>query len=292
MDIVITFVNGNDPVWRADYEKHTNRPLQNKRFRDWGTLKYLLRGIEKNMPFIENVYIVVSHESQIPEWADRKRLRTVLHKDIIPDFLLPTFNANPIETHLHNIRDLSEQFLFFNDDIFPMRPCRPEDFFREGKIRTGFSKHILCAGMFRHITRNSDRLARKALGMKKSCMFIRQQHICTPLLKSEVGEVYRAVEKDLLSSLTMLRESKNVNQYLFTDYMFYKGAAINEKLSRKHISLASASAKKVRKAICNPSEDLLCINDVNMSDERFAKLHRAIISAFEESFPEKSSFEL
>ena len=68
MDAVITYVDGNDPVWKQDYEKTTNVPVMEKRFRDWGTLKYLLRGIEAKMPFIRNVYLVVSHPSQVPEW--------------------------------------------------------------------------------------------------------------------------------------------------------------------------------------------------------------------------------
>ena len=39
MDIVITYVDGNDPVWKKDYEKYTEVPVMEKRFRDWGTLK-------------------------------------------------------------------------------------------------------------------------------------------------------------------------------------------------------------------------------------------------------------
>ena len=62
MDIVITYVDGNDLSWQRDYEKYTDVPAMTKRYRDWGTLKYLLRGIETNMPFIRNVYLVVSHE--------------------------------------------------------------------------------------------------------------------------------------------------------------------------------------------------------------------------------------
>ena len=45
MDIVITYVNGLDPVWQQDYERYTNIPILEKRFRDWGTLRYLFRGI-------------------------------------------------------------------------------------------------------------------------------------------------------------------------------------------------------------------------------------------------------
>ena len=113
MDAVITYVNGLDPVWQKDYEKHTNIPALEKRFRDWGTLKYLLRGIEKYMPFIRNVYLVVSHESQVPEWTDCNNLHIVLHKDIIPAEYLPTFNSTAIEMFLHRIEGLDEEFLYF-----------------------------------------------------------------------------------------------------------------------------------------------------------------------------------
>ena len=101
MDVVITYVDGNDPVWKADYQKYTNIPVMQKRFRDWGTLRYLLRGIEVNMPFIRNVYLVVSHISQVPQWADQNNLKIVLHKDIIPEEFI---NSN-IDTafFLHNI---------------------------------------------------------------------------------------------------------------------------------------------------------------------------------------------
>ena len=137
MDAVITYVDGNDPVWKQDYEKTTNVPVMQKRFRDWGTLKYLLRGIECRMPFIRNVYLVVSHPSQVPDWADCENLKVVLHKDIIPAEFLPTFNCNPIEMHLHRIPGLDEEYLYFNDDMFPVGDCRPEDFFRDGKAVIG-----------------------------------------------------------------------------------------------------------------------------------------------------------
>jgi hypothetical protein len=64
-----------------------------KRFRDWGTLRYLFRGIAENMPFVRKVHLVVSHESQVPEWVNREEVHIVLHKDIIPAEFLPTFNS-------------------------------------------------------------------------------------------------------------------------------------------------------------------------------------------------------
>ncbi|MCM1177558.1 MAG: stealth family protein [Clostridium sp.] len=291
MDIVITYVDGNDPVWKRDYEKYTNVPVMDKRFRDWGTLKYLLRGIEVNMPFIRNVYLVVSHESQVPEWADRNNLKVVLHKEIIPEECLPTFNCNPIETHLQNIDGLSEEFLYFNDDIFPVGKCQPTDFFRNGKPVIGFSWHLFTFGMYKKICRNSDRIARKASGKGCSPFFLRPQHICTPMLKSECNEIYGKMSREIISSLSTIRESRNCNQYLYLDYMFYKGLIIDSKIPKKHFSVATAGADKICAFIQNPSKALCCINDVHLSEEKFTKMRDRILEAFEERFPEKSRFE-
>ena len=292
MDIVITYVDGNDPVWKQDYEKYTNVPVMQKRFRDWGTLKYLLRGVQTRMPFIRNVYLVVSHPSQVPQWADTSELKIVLHKDIIPQEYLPTFNCNPIEMHLHRIPGLDEEFLYFNDDMFPVGDCRPEDFFREGKAVIGYYIHLLASGMYKKICRNSDRLARKVLGMKPSCMFTRPQHICSPMLRSECEELYEKVKEQVLQTTARrVRTEYDLNQYLFLDYMNYKGKVINEKISNKHFSVAVASAGKLRNFLLNPTRNLVCINDVHLNENRYEALRTAIHESFEAAFPHKSKYE-
>ena len=292
MDIVITYVDGNDPVWRQDYEKYTNVPVMQKRFRDWGTLKYLLRGVETRMPFIRNVYLVVSHPSQIPQWAETSKLNIVLHKDIIPEEYLPTFNCNPIEMHLHRIPGLDEEFLYFNDDMFPVGDCRPEDFFRDGKAVIGYYTHLFASGMYKKICRNSDRLARRALGLRPSCLFTRPQHICSPMLKSECEEIYEKVKEEILKTTACrVRTENDLNQYLFLDYMNYKGLVIHEKISNKHFSVAVASAEKLRGFLLNPTSNLVCINDVHLNESRYESLRTAIHESFEAAFPNKSVYE-
>ena len=291
MDIVITYVNGNDPVWQKDYEKFTKVPVMEKRFRDWGTLQYLLRGIEKHMPFIRKVFLVVSHRSQIPEWVDESNLNVVLHEDFVPEEYLPTFNCNTLEMNLNRIKGLDEQYLYFNDDLFPVRDCKPGDFYRDGKSLIGFTKHYWGTGMFKQICRNSDALARKALGMPASRSFIRPQHICAPMLKSECEKMCGIVAEDIAASYTRTREGRNYNQYMFTDYLFYQGKALSEKISSKHLSVAVSSASRIRKAIEAPSRNLICINDVRLSEKRYEKLRNTVIDAFEKKFPQKSRFE-
>ena len=292
MDIVITYVNGMDPLWQKDYEQYTRTPINEKRFRDWGTLRYLFRGIAENMPFIRKVHLVVSQESQVPEWVNREAVNVVLHRDIIPAELLPTFNCNPIETHLHFIDDLDEEFLYFNDDLFPVKPCEATDFFRNGKGVVGMNYHLVVLDMFKQICRNSDALARKALGMKRKFYFIRPQHICTPMLKSECIGLYNTVKDELLASLTRVRSEKNINQYIFLDYMYLKGKLINERISAKHFSVGVATESQLRSFVENPSRKMTCINDVNVKEERYHTLRTALLAAFEKRFPTKSQYEL
>lgn len=292
MDIVITYVNGLDPEWQKDYEKYTNTPILEKRFRDWGTLKYLLRGIEKNIPFINKVHLVVSHESQVPEWINRNEVHIVLHKDIIPEEYLPTFNSTSIEMHLHRIEGLDEEYLYFNDDTFPVKPCQPEDFFRNGCGILGMSRHLFALNMFKKICVNSDRIARKALGLRPSILFLRPQHICTPMLKSECENVFSKAEEDINASLTRTRKGNNISQYLFLDYMYLKGKLINRRLSKKHFSLGIASESKICRFLENPTHKLTCINDVQMSEESFRSTQKMLLDTFEKVFPRKSKFEI
>ena len=291
MDIVITYVNGLDPLWQKDYEAHTSIPVLTKRFRDWGTLRYLMRGIEVNMPFIRKVHLVVARDSQVPKWVNRDEVNVVLHEDIIPAEFLPTFNCNPIEMHLHRIKDLDEEYMYFNDDVFPMLPCKPTDLFVDGKGVLGMSRHLLSLDMFKKICRNSDVVARKALGKRPQITFLRPQHVCTPMLRSECCELYESVEQDIRSSISKTRTAKNISQYLFLDYMYLKGKLINRRLSKRHFSLGITSVEKLRKFITNPDRMFTCINDVQLSEERYEELRRVLIESFETRFPNKSKFE-
>ncbi len=292
MDIVITYVDGNDPVWRESYSEHTHVPIMTKRFRDWGTLPYLFRGIERNLPFVENVFLVVAGESQVPDWVCRDTVKVVCHSDFVPEEFLPTFNSNPLEMYLHRIKGLGERFLYFNDDMFPLLPCSETDFFRGDKGVLRFSPMFIVGGnMFRRICRNSDALARKAAGLPPSGRFLRPQHICSPMQRSLCEELFRKTEDEIRASISRTRNAGNLTQYLYLDYMFYKGRMIDEKISNKHISVAFARARSVSGFILNPSRKMVCINDVHLGGKHYEAMREAILGAFAARFPEKSRYE-
>ena len=291
MDAVITYVNGLDPVWQEEYSSSVGGVALSKRYRDWGTLKYLLRGIERHIPSVENVFLLVSGESQVPGWIDREKVRVVLHRDIIPERFLPTFNSTTIEMFLHRIPGLGEEFLYFNDDMFPVMDCTEEDFFRDGKSVIGFVRHLIPGGKYKKRVRNSDIQARKALGMRPGLFFVRPQHTCSPMLRSESEKVYSFSEKNIFEVVSRLRTTRNFNQYLFLDYLYYEGKTVRGKISNKHLSPAVHSPETIVSNIVSPTAKLICINDVSMSDEDFARYRDKVTEAFEEHFPVPSRFE-
>ena len=69
----------------------------------------------------------------IPQWLNTKhpKLNIVCHEDFIPQKFLPTFNSHTIEWNFHRIPGLTEQFVYFNDDMFLLKPVYMEDFFKD-----------------------------------------------------------------------------------------------------------------------------------------------------------------
>ena len=288
MDAVITYVDGNDPVWRKSFAQAVGVPAIEKRYRDWGTLVYLVRGIRRYMPFIRKIFLVVSGESQVPSWVSGSDVRVVLHSEIIPQRFLPVFNSTAIEMFLHRIPELDEQFVYFNDDMFPVRPTREEEFYVEGKSVIGFRKHLLHFGLYKQQTRNADLLARKALGMAPGLLFVRPQHTCSPMQKSACEEVYARIGDELDASISPLREKYNVNQYVFLDYLYYGGRTVKDAaISNLHLSLAVKSADQVCDAILNPRTSFVCINDVKLSEPQYLEMKTRILEAFEKKFTDE-----
>lgn len=136
IDFIITWVDGNDPEWQKEKAKYSGQSTGDsraKRYRDWEFLQYWFRGIELCAPWVNKIHFVTC--GHLPSWlnTDHPKLNIVNHKDYIPEKYLPTFSCRPIELNLHRIPGLSENFVYFNDDMFLLQPVTVEDFFKKGQ---------------------------------------------------------------------------------------------------------------------------------------------------------------
>ncbi len=85
-------------------------------------------------PWVEKIWIV-TQRPQKPKWFDEfgKLLGLVHHDEIIPSVYLPTFSSRVIESCIHRIPGLAEQFIYFNDDMLLGADVKAQDFFVNGK---------------------------------------------------------------------------------------------------------------------------------------------------------------
>ena len=134
IDFVITWVDGNDPAWQAEKAIYKGVSGDNRanRYREWDTLRYWFRGVEKYAPWVNKVFFVTW--GHLPPWLNTShpKLKIVNHKDYIPKEYLPTFSSRAIDMNFHRIKELSEHFVYFNDDMFLIKPVERSDFFVKG----------------------------------------------------------------------------------------------------------------------------------------------------------------
>jgi hypothetical protein len=161
IDFVLPWVDSQDPEWQELRQQHAkNQSLSDAnssaRFRDSGTLKYVLRSIEKNCPWYNKIYLITC--GHYPKWLDlsSSRIELVSHSDIYDNIShLPVFNSNSIEMNLSNIKGLSEHFVYLNDDTVIFSEIDKERFFINGKpvdfLCHGWIPRNKFWGMIKHV---------------------------------------------------------------------------------------------------------------------------------------------
>ena len=144
IDAVYTWVDPTDLDWRKKWhatvggtfgEFGANEPSDGaghlsdaRRFNNGeypdGELCASLELLQTHMPWIRHVW-VLTMRPQRPT-CTHPRMRVVHHDEVgLPD----TFNAHSIETSVHKIPGLSEQFVYLNDDFYVLRPIPASTFF-------------------------------------------------------------------------------------------------------------------------------------------------------------------
>ena len=324
IDFVILWVDGSDPEWLKEKSKYkTNAVKANtaNRFRDWDNFHYWFRAVEKFAPWVNKIHIVTC--GQVPKFLNlnNPKIHMVNHKDIIDEKYLPTFNSRAIEMNIFKIKDLSEHFVYFNDDLYLTNYVKPEDFFVNGIPVDEFAENTIEPAMdsFAHtmfnnvsvITKYFDkattkkRLKGKYYNIKygtyniktllltpyKHFVGFQTHHLAQPYLKSYFEKVYN-LEKELIDKTTScrFRDNSNINQYLVRYFQLLDGNFVPRKHSFGKMFVASDDNSSTIKSIRSNKYKCICIND-NDTNFDFEKAKKEINSAFEAILPEKSSFE-
>lgn len=328
IDFAVTWVDMDDPKWRAEFAKYAGKIDDSKnevstaRFRDYGFLKYWFRGVEKFAPWVRYVHFITC--GQKPEWlnVDHPKLKLVDHKDYIPEKFLPCFNSSSLEAHLHRIPELSDKFVYFNDDMYIINHVEQERFFRNGlpcdiaafKINFGLSQwEKRIKNNVRLINKHFDKrkvLARdsakwfyKDYGIKarwnyllkhyNKFVMLRVPHNAQPYLKSTFENIWSRAEAELLeTSSHRFRTVHDLTPEVYRTWQICLGnfEPYNTYKDTKMFPLLIKSKQAIT-AVRNQSYKLVCLND-NIHIRNYDQVMQNLKDAFESILPERSEFEL
>ena len=290
IDYVFPYVTINDSNWQKLYRecltgKESDFVSGFQRFRDNGLLKYLFRSLEKYLPWLNKVHMIVMSESQIPNWINRKNVHIIYHSEFIPKKFLPAFSSSLIETFLPFLPEVEEKFIYGNDDLIPCRLLSKNKFFR-GNIPC-YSINI------RDFSFNApgDNLRRNAfnliMGKKQNKRVVNTQHSTISYRLSSLKKCFKKYKNDILKSVSRFREEQNINQYIYSFYQMMEDNIFN--IPQKIFSYSVRPALIEKLLLNNFNKyDYICLNDeIEMENKDWNK----ILFKFESLLPNKSKYE-
>ncbi len=303
-----------------------SRSNSNTRYQSWDNLKYWFRAVEKYMPWFHKIYFITY--GHLPDFLklDHPRLSVVNHKEYIPAEYLPTFNSHTIEMNLHRIQGLGENIIYFNDDFFPLKmvdegyyyqndhvcdeavetPIIPQFFGSIAKF-TWNVRALDTAVINKHFNKREvqkanydkwfcesygDLLDRnRSLSYWDNFVGFRDPHVPSALKKSTFEKIWEA-EPDLLRETceTKFRNFSGVNQWLVRYWQLCEGDFIPRRTLGKSYIVTIDNCREIADVIRRQEQPMICINE-DCTPEEFEQIKARINSAFEEVFPEKSTFE-
>lgn len=331
IDFVIAWVDGSDPNWQKEKAKFQDTVIENEnnsinRYRDWGLLPYWFRAIEKFTPWVRKVHFITC--GHVPAFLNLSapKLHVVEHKEFISQEFLPTFSSHVIEMNLHRIPELSECFVYFNDDMFLLRPMGQEEFFKDnlpcsygGEIPIELRGNV---GTWQHAAVNDLGIINAHFLKREAVSFHRNKylnksyrwkdnlrtfllevlypdyftgfknlHAPGAYLKRTFNEVWRNEPEKLISTCRdRFRTGNNVNQWVFLWWQIASGNFSPRIIDNYVNTVTSSSVDEICSVIKKQRHKMICINDPEEEID-FELLSEKLRNAFEIILPEKSEFE-
>lgn len=295
MDYVLPYVDGSDPVWRDQYWSRFGRvAFDESRYRSFDTLKYAFRGISENMPFIDRIVLIVSTESQVPEWVNRENVRIVTHDEFIPREFLPTFSSSAIESFLWRLDGLSERFIYGNDDFFALNPLTEDDFWDGDLPRLTFNEsdfHL--QNTFRRNCRNGMDMVADALGVERTdpWILLKPQHCMKGIRVQHMKEVGRLCGDKIPATITPKRHAWNVTGYIY-NYFAYYTREFRPFKARFEYQRINPCLDVIQGLIEAKDNSIICINDAGeLPADKYDEAVEVMSRSFNKRLPKAGKYE-
>ena len=268
MDFVITWVNKDDSNWQTAFNNDISKIQTNLLPCDGATinryssnfdeLKYSLRSIQSACGhFIRNIYIVVHDKQALPNWlnVNKDGIYIIRHTDIMEE---NSYSSLSIEAHLHKIKDLSETFVYLNDDIWLLGNWNLNDLYINNKIIV-YTEHYTKgenihnnSGSHKYMWSNTHTLLNKLFPKTQMSKRFAIAHSPYVLNKSTINK-YDTLPEIESTKKSKFRSKSDIGVVCgFQQYVeIYTGCAIT-----KHIKTTTMNYKHIIKKNGNISSDV------------------------------------
>lgn len=258
-------------------------------------LKYKLRAVEKWMPWIGTIHLLVN-DNDIPEWLNKSRVNVVNYKDFIPAEYLPTSNSKTAEVFCFNIKGLSSKFIFSNDHCVPNFTLKDSSFYTHDykSVKLEFNEFDFSStqvsNFYRITLMNDLALANRDVKSKEfntEMSLYEVQYTDKPLIKRHCIEAFEKNKDLILKSLSPQREAKNIsiNYYSEYSYLHYNGENVSFKYE---IINADESPDYVYRAVNTKRLETRAKSIALRVNENYKDVN-TILAAY---YKDKSSYEL
>lgn len=316
IDVVITWVDGDNPTLKQKRDRYkktedvASDAISSTRFASNNEIYYNIASILKYVPFCRHIYVVT--DQQQPEFIDeffdqnicaKDKIRIIDHKDIFSGYeqFLPTFNTRSIETMLWNISELSNYFIYMNDDFFFNQLAIIEDFIDD--------ENIVIYGHWRKSSLLQAKLKYRESLQKLSGKKVQPKHTVAQMLSAkilgmneffEVHHYPHIVDKNILKN-HLLNNPQLLSRQI--KYKFRDVAQVNPITLMNHLKIQKNEAclksdvpvnylknkSSVNDFILGLQEDSIkygCIQSLDLLDSKsYQKVSEAMIQKFSAHLP-------
>lgn len=304
IDAVISWVDGEDINYQNKLKnfcksKNLNFKtiIEPTRINQVDEIYYCLKCLSRNTPWLHKVYIITNQQtpSAIQKLEDenfKKKIHIIDQNKLLESLNIttPVFNSLSIEWLMWLIPNLSNNFIYLNDDFFITKPLTPNDFFDNDSIKFRgvwktqshqkllYKTKLFLSKIFKtkqpipksNPHRNWQEKAAKMAGFQKK--FYLLEHAPYPLNKNTFQKYISSNPAIIKENASLpFRDPKHISSVpLIAHLNLMDNLAINDK-SKKAIMVngATHSLRKIKsrlnRAHNNPEVSFVCMQSIDMA---------------------------
>jgi hypothetical protein len=301
IDMVFSWVEGSDPEFRSRRATQMSKYVAGEgddaeaRIRQIDELKYALRSVNMFAPWVRRIFIAT--DSHPPAWlAEHPKITIVRAEEHFSDTAaLPTFSSHAVESQLHNIADLSEYFLYSNDDMFFGRPLKASMFFSPGgitkfieaKTRIGLGANDATRSGFENAARVNRQLILERFGQ---VITRHLEHTAVPLRKSVLSQMEREFPEEFArTQASQFRSSTDISvtNSFYHYYALMTGRAVQQETAKVlYVNTTTRAGLDLLPVLRKKrSYDFFCLNDSSFPEVSAAERAGRVVGFLDRYFP-------